>query len=70
MFDQGKAGAKEEMLEFLTGTQFAGGFDCISTDETARACADVVSALGGGVMPMVLWAPENLPENVEAVMGM
>jgi len=32
-------------------------------------CADILSQLGGGVLPLTLWAPADLPGNVNAVLG-
>jgi NADPH:quinone reductase-like Zn-dependent oxidoreductase len=44
-------------------------FDCISTLETQEACADILSAIGGGILPIVLWPQANFPDNVKATLG-
>jgi len=50
-----------------TGTEFAGAYDCIGDEKTTRACAEVIHAFGGGPLPSVLWPPNGLPEDVQAV---
>ncbi|KAK8075290.1 alcohol dehydrogenase [Apiospora hydei] len=47
------------------GLKFAGAYDCIGLEESTRACAEVVHAFGGGVLPSVLWPPQDLPSDVE-----
>jgi NADPH:quinone reductase-like Zn-dependent oxidoreductase len=53
-----------------TGLEFAGAVDSIGEEQTCRACAEVVKALGGGkvttVQPMGI---ENVPEGVEVLGG-
>lgn len=68
-FDYGRAGVLDEIVETLRAERFAGIFDCISEEGTAKSCADVLSQLGGGVLPLTLWPPEGLPKNVDAVLG-
>ena len=68
-FDYAQAGVVDQMAETLRGGNFAGVFDCISEEGTVRSCAEILSRLGGGVLPLTLWAPEGLPGNIEAVQG-
>ncbi|KAI0127652.1 putative alcohol dehydrogenase [Xylariales sp. AK1849] len=49
-----------------SGSKFAGAYDCIGTEPTVRACAEVTNVFGGGPLPIVLPAPEGLPEDVQA----
>lgn len=49
-----------------SGEMFAGAYDCISADETARACEEVVHALGGGVLALVLPIAEARYEDVKS----
>ncbi|KAK3640156.1 hypothetical protein LTR56_005568 [Elasticomyces elasticus] len=68
VFDYADAQVVQKMQQYLRGKQLAGIFDCIGEETTTRACADILSESGGGVLPTVLWPPENLPENVKVVM--
>jgi NADPH:quinone reductase-like Zn-dependent oxidoreductase len=44
-------------------------FDCISTPEAQIASAEILSSIGGGLLPIVLWPTEGLPANVKAQVG-
>jgi NADPH:quinone reductase-like Zn-dependent oxidoreductase len=60
----------EEIAELLKGKNFVGAYDAISSPETLKATAQIVSRLGGGKIATVLTAPaEGLPSNVKAVGG-
>lgn len=50
------------------GLKFVAAYDCIGREESTLACAEVVHAFGGGLVPTVLWPPaaESLPADVEA----
>ena len=39
-------------------------FDCISTPDAQKACAEVLSFIGGGKLPIVLIPEQGLPGNV------
>ncbi|KAK7756918.1 hypothetical protein SLS62_000934 [Diatrype stigma] len=49
-----------------SGEVFAGAYDCISTEQTARACEEVVHAFGGGALALVLPMAEARYEDVRA----
>lgn len=69
--DHSQGNVVEVLLAQLKGSDFAGAFDAISTEGTIKACAEIVSQLGGGVLPIVLPAAEglqaSLPDNVKVV---
>lgn len=44
-------------------------FDCISTPDAQISCAEILSSIGGGYLPLVLAPEPNLPGNVEAKPG-
>jgi NADPH:quinone reductase-like Zn-dependent oxidoreductase len=44
-------------------------FDCIGTLDTQEACAEILSAIGGGILPIVLWPEGNFPDNVKPGLG-
>ncbi|KAK7984437.1 hypothetical protein PG989_011839 [Apiospora arundinis] len=50
------------------GLKFVAAYDCIGREESTLACAEIVHAFGGGLVPTVLWPPaaESLPADVEA----
>lgn len=43
--------------------------DCISTPDAQVASAEILSSIGGGLLPIVLWPEENLPKDVQPVLG-
>jgi NADPH:quinone reductase-like Zn-dependent oxidoreductase len=51
-----------------SGHAFAGGYDCISRDNTVRASAEIIHAFGGGLFPVVLPLSAELPEGVKGEM--
>ncbi|KAI9739701.1 MAG: hypothetical protein M1834_006420 [Cirrosporium novae-zelandiae] len=67
-FDHTHPDVVDQIIKILSGGKLAGVFDCISEEKTARACAEILSRFGGGVLPLLLWAPEGLPSNVKTVM--
>jgi NADPH:quinone reductase-like Zn-dependent oxidoreductase len=60
----------EDILGLLKGTAFVGAYDAISTPESLKPTAEIVSRLGGGKIATVLTAPATgLPSNVTTVQG-
>jgi len=58
----------EDIVNLLKETEFVGAYDAISSPETLKATAEIVSRLGGGKIAIVLRAPaEGLPSNVTTV---
>lgn len=70
VFDHASGNVVEMILKRLSTAHFAGAYDCIGDEKTTRTCAAIVTQLGGGIIPTVLWPPKDLPDNVEAVLGM
>lgn len=70
VFDHSAPNIVDLILGKLDRSTFAGVYDCIGEEVTTRSCAKILSELGGGVLPTVLWPPSDLPENVKAVLGM
>ncbi|KAJ9608189.1 hypothetical protein H2200_007177 [Cladophialophora chaetospira] len=69
VFDYSGPGVTKELIQRLSRTDFAGVYDCIGEEHSTRACAEVLSKFGGGVLPTVLWPPNDLPANVKPVLG-
>jgi NADPH:quinone reductase-like Zn-dependent oxidoreductase len=70
VFDYKKDNVVEDIIAALkmAGTEIAGAYDAIAHEETVKACAQVVSQLGGGKVVSTLPPPEEgLPDNVQAV---
>lgn len=44
--------------------------DCISTEDTQVKCGEILSHIGGGLLPLVLAPVGDVPENVERNFGM
>ena len=60
----------EDILGLLKGTAFVGAYDAISTPDSLKPTAEIVSRLGGGKIATVLTAPATgLPSNVTTVQG-
>ncbi|KAK7915040.1 GroES-like protein [Apiospora marii] len=62
VFDYHDAGVADEIIEYIQsregeGLKFAGAYDCVGLEDSTRACAAVVHAFGGGVLPSVLPPP-------------
>ncbi len=68
-FDYSAPGVDQDLIQRLSRSEFAGVFDCIGEESSTRACAEILSKFGGGVLPTVLWPPNDLPENVKPVLG-
>ena len=67
VFDHASTAVVDDIIMRLQNTQFAGAFDAVGVESSCRACAKIVSQLGGGVLTTVLVPlPEGLPENVKA----
>ncbi|KIX06148.1 uncharacterized protein Z518_04122 [Rhinocladiella mackenziei CBS 650.93] len=64
-FDQATPGVVDLIVQRLKKSTLAGVYDCIGLESTTRSCADILSQLGGGVLPTVLWPPSDLPGNVK-----
>ena len=60
----------EDILGLLKGTEFVGAYDAISTPDSLKPTAEIVSRLGGGKIATVLAAPATgLPSNVTIARG-
>jgi NADPH:quinone reductase-like Zn-dependent oxidoreductase len=60
----------EDIVSLLKGTKLVGAYDAISTPDTLKATAEILSQLGGGKIATVLTAPATgLPSNVTTVQG-
>lgn len=69
VFDYRRAGVADEIIDYVQsreGLTFAGAYDCVGLEDSTRACAAVVRAFGGGVLPSVLPPPGPLPAGVQA----
>ncbi|KAL3417104.1 zinc-binding oxidoreductase [Phlyctema vagabunda] len=62
----------ENILHLFEKEKFGGILDCIADHNTQNLCADILSKLGGGVLPTLLWPSQEFPKNVDAklVMGL
>jgi NADPH:quinone reductase-like Zn-dependent oxidoreductase len=68
VFDYKKDSVVEDIIAALKGTEIAGAYDAIAHEQTIKACAQVVSQLGGGKVVSSLPPPEEgLPDNVQAI---
>jgi NADPH:quinone reductase-like Zn-dependent oxidoreductase len=68
-FDYSKESVVNDIVETLQGSEFVGAFDAISSPETLKSTADIVSKLDGGKIATVLATPAGLPSNVSAIGG-
>jgi NADPH:quinone reductase-like Zn-dependent oxidoreductase len=70
VLDYSESNVVEDIVGLLEGKELVGAYDAISSPETVKASAEVVSRLGGGKVVTVL-APsaESLPSNVKAIGG-
>jgi hypothetical protein len=69
VFDYADAEVVSKLVAHIkdSGLKFVGAYETIGTDDTMRASAEVVHALGGGPLPVVRFQiPEGLPEDVKA----
>lgn len=66
MYDYTRPHVVEMIKQSLQGKKFLDAFDWIGEESGTRACAEIMSASGGGLLPGVLWPLKDLPENVEA----
>ncbi|KAK7985624.1 hypothetical protein PG988_003246 [Apiospora saccharicola] len=69
VFDYHAVDVVGEIIESIPsrGRRFAGAYDCVGLEDSTRACAAVVHAFGGGVLPSVLPPPADLPADVQAI---
>ena len=68
VFDYKKDSVVEDIITALKGTEFAGAYDAISHEQTVKACAQVVTQLGGGKVVSTLPPQEKgLPDSVQAI---
>jgi len=70
VFDHSDPDVLDLIVRKLESSDFAGAYDCIGEEGTTRSCAAISSRFGGGILPTVLPPPNDLPENVKAIMGM
>ncbi|KEF58096.1 uncharacterized protein A1O9_06019 [Exophiala aquamarina CBS 119918] len=68
VFDHTDPEVVEKISGRLQGFDVAGICDSIGEESSIRACAAILSSLGGGIFSTVLWPPNDLPENVNAIM--
>ncbi|KAK8008276.1 hypothetical protein PG991_010827 [Apiospora marii] len=60
VFDYHRPNVAHEIIDHIqsrAGLKFAGAYDCVGLEDSTRACAAVVHAFGGGVLPSVLPPP-------------
>jgi NADPH:quinone reductase-like Zn-dependent oxidoreductase len=70
VIDYSEPSVVEDIVKLLERRKFVGAYDAISSPETLKATAEIVSQLGGGKIATVLVAPaEGLPSNVTTVGG-
>jgi NADPH:quinone reductase-like Zn-dependent oxidoreductase len=70
VFDHSSTTVVEDILAVLSGSEFVGAYDAISSSETLKATVEIVHRLGGGLIATVLAPPEEgLPSDVRAVGG-
>ncbi|KAF2669836.1 putative quinone oxidoreductase [Microthyrium microscopicum] len=43
-------------------------FDCISSPETQETCGKILGAIGGGTLPLTMWALAKFPDNVKSAL--
>ncbi|KAK8122973.1 hypothetical protein PG984_011643 [Apiospora sp. TS-2023a] len=69
VFDYHSPNVADEIIGHIQsqGLKFAGAYDCVGLEDSTRACAAVVHAFGGGVLPSVLPPPGFLRADVQAV---
>ncbi|KAK5062865.1 hypothetical protein LTR84_004940 [Exophiala bonariae] len=67
-FDHTDSEVVSNILKKLDGRTVAGVYDCIGEEATTKACAAILSQVGGGSLATVLWPPSDLPANVQASM--
>jgi NADPH:quinone reductase-like Zn-dependent oxidoreductase len=70
VFDYTDPDIENKLVESLSKQDLAGVFDCIGLESSTKACAKILSQLGGGMLPSVLFPPNGLPENVKSTIGM
>ena len=68
--DYSEPSAVGDIVKLFERSEFVGAYDAISSPETLKATADIVSQLGGGKIATVLPTPaEGLPSNVTTLGG-
>ena len=60
-----------ESFEAIVKTLKSGDvvLDCIATADTQAVCGNILSKIGGGKLPTLLWPQGPFPDNVEGVLG-
>jgi NADPH:quinone reductase-like Zn-dependent oxidoreductase len=66
VFDHRKPDVIDQIKNKLSGGDHV--VDCISTPETQEACSKILSAIGGGMLPLVLWPQANFSDKVQPVL--
>lgn len=68
VFDYGNTDVVDQILNVLQKGDYV--YDCIAHEQTQVACGKILSAIGGGHLPLTLPPMVKLPENVDAAFGM
>lgn len=68
VFDYHDASMVEDVVRTVGHDKFVGIFNAISTESSFKLTFAILEQLGGGKMATSLPPPENLPDNVEAMM--
>jgi NADPH:quinone reductase-like Zn-dependent oxidoreductase len=66
-FDYNERDTVERIKKVLKNGDYV--FDCISTPEAQIASAEILSSIGGGLLPIVLWPTDGLPADVDVQLG-
>jgi NADPH:quinone reductase-like Zn-dependent oxidoreductase len=69
VLDYSEPNVVHDLLALVRGKKLVGVYDAISTPETVRDSAEVLSRAGGGRIATVLAPPSGLPSNVTAIGG-
>ncbi|RDW58274.1 hypothetical protein BP5796_12204 [Coleophoma crateriformis] len=72
VFDHKDPNVVSDILKLFETETIGGIVDCVALDTTQRACAEILSKLGGGKLSQLGWPIEGAPENVtiEGVNGL
>ena len=68
VFDHSSANVVERIFETV-GNNLVAVFDLIGADQSVKACVEILSRVGGGVVASTWFPPENLPTNTTIEMG-
>lgn len=69
VFDHRSPTVIDDLVNEMKGKTIVGCFDCVGLPETTKACAEVLSQLGGQFIASAGSHLENLPSNVKGEMG-